>query len=79
VTNSTNDGLTLHMVRKQLTDLGVTIRWDRDLGEYRVNFCRGREGTAYYTGSLMDALATGKVMAAWEAQAPSQPVISGQG
>lgn len=53
--------LTLLQVRETLWPLGLRIsKWD---GEYRVNFVRGDEATAYYTNDLEDALWTGLQMA----------------
>ena len=53
--------LTLAQAKAELRPLGlVLISHD---GEYRVNFRRGDEESAYYTTDLDDALATGKDMA----------------
>jgi len=56
--------LTLTTVKAELSRIGVVIKRDADWGEYRVNFRNGREGTAYYTGDLQDALDTGRAMIA---------------
>jgi hypothetical protein len=60
VTMSTQK-LTLSTVRAQLRLIGVVIT-RTEYAEYRVNFARGREATAYYTPDLDDALATGVIM-----------------
>lgn len=55
------DKLTYHDAQHELRKLGlILIRKD---GEYKVNFRGGKEGTAYFTNELDDALATGKKMA----------------
>jgi hypothetical protein len=54
-------GLTLAQARAALAQLGLVIKkTDR---EYRVNWPKAREATAYYTTELDDAVATGKAMA----------------
>jgi len=55
--------LTLSTVRAQLREIGVVIA-RTEYAEYRVNFRAGREATAYYTPSLLDALETGRAMVA---------------
>lgn len=46
-------------VKQGLAALGVSIKFDRDYREYRVNYHGGREETAYYTDDLEDAYLTG--------------------
>ena len=53
--------LTLAQAKAELRPLGLVII-SQD-GEYRVNFRRGDEESAYYTTDLDDAVATGKDMA----------------
>ena len=53
---------TLAWARLELTPLRMTILFMDDSGEYRVNFRRGQEFTAYYTDSINDAVATAKLM-----------------
>ena len=61
--------LTFADAKKTLRPLGLTLTKDTigsgptGSGEFRVNFRDGKEGTAYYTNDLDDAVATGKVMA----------------
>lgn len=47
-------------VRRALAAVGMTLR--RDYGEWRVNFKKGKEETAYYAIDLADALHTGLLM-----------------
>ena len=61
-----NTTLTLSHVRTQLRTIGIVIR-RTDYGEFRVNYRRGNEPTAYYTNDIEDAFGTGKLMALWEA------------
>ena len=57
--------LSLSTVRAQLRTIGIVIA--KTDSEYRVNYRRGAEATAYYTPDLQDAFGTGKLMALWEA------------
>jgi hypothetical protein len=52
--------LTVKDVRSHLSFLGLSLR--KSDNEYRVNFHRGEEATAYYTTDLLDALDTGVAM-----------------
>lgn len=52
--------MTLTQARATLRLRGMTIRKRDD--EYRVNFYRGEETTAYYTNDLDDAVDTGVAM-----------------
>lgn len=55
------------MTRKEaetiLRDQGMVITVSADGNEYRVNYPRGKEATAYYTNDLDDAVSTGVAMA----------------
>lgn len=53
--------LTLAQAKAELRPLGLILTHHD--GEYRVNFRRGNEESAYYTPDLDDAVATGKDMA----------------
>ena len=53
--------MTLKEAKKELKPLGITLTKNID-EEYRVNQQGGREETAYYTDSLLDALETGHAM-----------------
>ena len=53
---------TLAQAKAALRPLGVVL--SKKDGEYKVNFRGGREGTAYYTDDINDAVATGRHMAA---------------
>lgn len=50
--------LTLSELTRLLPDLSVMLLD----GEYRINFKRGKEATAYYTNDVGDALETGRDM-----------------
>jgi hypothetical protein len=52
--------------KKQLIDLGVTLTYNADLKEYRVNLKGAPEACAYYTDDLEDAIGTGEMMHAYE-------------
>jgi hypothetical protein len=54
--------MTLQEAKSVARHLGLTLRKVRS-GEYRVNFRDGSETTAYYTGSLEDAVNTAVEMA----------------
>jgi hypothetical protein len=54
--------MTLQEAKSIARHLGLTLRQVRS-GEYRVNFRDGSETTAYYTGSLEDAVNTAVEMA----------------
>ena len=56
--------MTLKDLRAKAKAIGMTIRWNPDYREYRVNFPEGNEATAYYTGDRDDALATAERMLA---------------
>lgn len=47
--------------RAILRAVGIELK-TTDYDEFRVNFARGREATAYYTTDLNDAVQTGIVM-----------------
>lgn len=49
--------------KQKLRKLGITLVWQDDPGEFRVNFKGGKETTAYYTTDLLDAYYTGVSMA----------------
>lgn len=51
---------TVAQVKVMLRARGIVL--SKKDGEYRVNFRGGREGTAYYTDDLADALSTGQAM-----------------
>jgi hypothetical protein len=53
--------LTFSRAKEILNSVGMTI--SKKVGEYRVNYQGGDEGTAYYTDDLEDAVVTGSVMA----------------
>jgi hypothetical protein len=53
----------LKAAKSELRAIGVTIRYQSDLREYRVNLVGGTEATAYYTDDLVDATLTGRHMA----------------
>lgn len=55
---------TLAEAKKLLKALGMTLRYNRDLEEYSVNLSGGKDATRYYTPDLVDAIGTGKTMAA---------------
>jgi hypothetical protein len=54
--------LTLGKVRAELRAVGVAITHSAEFREYRVNFLRGNECTAYYTNDIEDARGTGLAM-----------------
>ena len=49
-------------VKKKLTPLGLEVSYDQESEEFRINFKRGKEDTAYYTNDAEDAIMTGKAM-----------------
>ena len=51
-------------VKRELRAVGVTIKWDAEWEEYRVNLRNGTAATIYFTDDLIDALYTGLDMAA---------------
>ena len=53
----------LAKAKKELAPLGLEVTFDKETEEYRVNFKGGKEGTAYYTDDVDDAIGTGKAMA----------------
>jgi hypothetical protein len=55
--------MTLKDLTKAAQAIGMTIRWNADYREYRVNFRSGDEATACYTNDRDDALATAQAMA----------------
>lgn len=67
---------TLRKVRDALKVRGITITFDPDADEYRVNFKAGREATAYYTNDLDDALGTGHAMADTLAPMKAPPTLA---
>jgi hypothetical protein len=52
--------MTIEEARRILSSRGIVLRHQD--GEFRVNYVRGREETAYYTNDLDDAVRTGLVM-----------------
>lgn len=56
--------MTVKQVREELAKVGVVIRREVGIREYRVNIRGGEEATAYYTEDLEDALKTGLHMGA---------------
>jgi uncharacterized protein (DUF2164 family) len=52
--------MTLRKTQAALREHGLVLT--KKDGEYRVNFYKGREGTAYYTNDLHDAALTGLAM-----------------
>jgi hypothetical protein len=54
-------GLTLAQARAALAQLGLVLK-KTEWGDYRINWPKAREETAYYTDELDDAVATGKRM-----------------
>lgn len=52
--------MTIEEARRILSSRGIVLRHQE--GEFRVNYVRGREETAYYTNDLDDAVRTGLVM-----------------
>lgn len=54
-------GHALSIVKQALREKGMTVT-HKD-GEYRVNYRKGKEPTAYYTNDLIDAHITGHHMA----------------
>lgn len=59
----TANPMTLAHVRNELAKVNISITSLPWHNEYRVNYKRGREATAYYTSDLEDAYHTGLVMA----------------
>jgi hypothetical protein len=55
--------MTIKTAADILRPLGIALTRDPQSKEFRVNFRRGREATAYYTNDLQDAVATGQDMA----------------
>lgn len=53
------DAITIASAKRQLAALGMTVNHNPDTDEYRVNYFKGNESTAYYTNELADALGTG--------------------
>jgi hypothetical protein len=49
--------------RDEIRAVGCTITRRPDTNEWRVNFSGGTEATAYYAGSLADAVDTARAMA----------------
>lgn len=45
-----------------LKKAGVAIKFNAEYDEYRVNFIKGKEATAYYTTDIEDAIDTGLTM-----------------
>jgi hypothetical protein len=64
--------LTLKDAAEKLKACGMQIVTQP--GEYRVNYCGGREATAYFTDDLADALRTGKIMAQTPPPPPELPL-----
>jgi hypothetical protein len=52
----------LKEAKAELKKIGMTITYNDEYYEYRVNFAGGKEATAYYTNDLEDAVHTGKTM-----------------
>jgi hypothetical protein len=52
----------IQTLRAELKPLGMRVQRTDD-GEWRVNFQKGTEATAYYTDDYDDALGTGRAMA----------------
>lgn len=55
---------TLTEAKRLLKALGVVLKYDRDFDEYSVNLAGGKEATRCYTSDLLDAIGTGRMMAA---------------
>lgn len=55
---------TLAEAKRIVRALGMTLRYDRDLAEYSVNYPGGKEATRCYTNDVLDAIGTAKAMAA---------------
>jgi hypothetical protein len=54
--------MTLTMVRKALSKIGVKVSYIEDTEEFRVTFPNDSEKIAYYASDLEDALYTGYAM-----------------
>jgi len=50
--------ITLKDLKDAARELGMTVSYNADTQEYRVNFRNGVEATAYYTNDRLDALQT---------------------
>ncbi len=48
--------------KKKLKEYNVTVNYQPEWEQYRVNFLYGLESTAFYTNDLEDALHTGRLM-----------------
>lgn len=55
---------TIRDTLKAISDLGMAGKYDPAVREFRVNYPKGREGTAYYTDDREDAVGTARLMAA---------------
>ncbi len=53
----------LKVAKQKLKELGITVNYNSEWEEYRVNFINGKESTASYTNDIEDALNTGIAMA----------------
>lgn len=53
------DRAAIERANEELKSVRVTVT---DYDEFRVNFIGGREGTAYYTSDLADAIDSAKLM-----------------
>lgn len=53
---------TLRLVKATIHGMGMSVQWNSDTREFRVNFPGGAEATAYYTNDADDAIGTAKAM-----------------
>lgn len=54
--------MTLAQAKKLVSDLGLTLKYNRDYDEYTVNYKGGSSKTIYHTSDLQDAIGTAKAM-----------------
>ena len=55
--------MTHKQTMQAIRSLGLSVSFDSDTSEYRINFECGSERTAYYTDDRVDAINTAKAMA----------------
>lgn len=64
--------MTVIQVQQAIRQLGMTCGYNPSTREYRVNFPKAVEDTAYYTNDAEDAIDTAKAMLAFA----SQPAVN---
>lgn len=67
--------MTLDELKKAVRDLGMSISYNVDTQEYRVNFKGGTAATAYFTTDRQDALETAKKMARYMESKMTEKVL----